>query len=143
MQAYLIKEQFTDTAVPAAARAFRETFEFLKNAIESESYPPAVADVVGDPQSKPIERLMQMAAVPHASMDQVNQGRRADIRASGAATGAEVFIQQKRIELSGAIASQKQADELIAMISALKPMLLKDDDELHPSNTARTPLKPE
>lgn len=124
LEAFLIKEGFTDAAIPSAIRAFQETFSWVENAIGSESHRATSVEPVDSQSNQQVERSKPMGTAQHVSSLGMNPGRVADMRASG----AEVSIQQKVISLGGSIDSRKQADELIDMLSALKHILKDGDD---------------
>lgn len=134
LYSFLVREGFTDTAIPAAARAFLETSEFLENAIGRGSSSVIPPKVVESQSTQQIERTNQMGQTATSG---INPGRHAEIHLSTdeKARGAEVFFRQKRIQLGGVISSREQADELIEAITALKPML-KDDDNVDPRRSS-------
>lgn len=136
LKAFFIKERFTDAAIPAAIRAFRETFEFLRNAIESESYWDREGEVVESQTNQQVENPTPMLKFQQTPVSSVNAGRLAEIKSQrGHSDGAEILFLQRRIQLGGAISNRKQAEELIATLNALKPML-KDGDEAEMDPTA-------
>jgi len=126
MGSILVREGFTDTAIPAAAKAFLETSEFLENAIGRGSSSVVPPKVVESQSTQQVERTNQMGQTAAAG---INPGRNAEFQHSSGdnARGAEVFFRQKRIQLGGVISSREQADELIEAIKALKPMLKEGD----------------
>lgn len=124
LQSFLIKQDFTHSAIPAAVRAFHETYSYLENAIESDSNslrPVAVAE------SQTNQRVEEDAKMHHSRPPENPRG--AEKSPSGisrempAITGADVSFSQKKIWLGGVITNQVEADELIATINALRPML--------------------
>ncbi|MCO5064166.1 MAG: hypothetical protein M9924_07075 [Rhizobiaceae bacterium] len=119
LEAFLIRQGFTHTAIPAASRAFLDTFLFLENAIGSESYSQAAPAVLESQINQQLERTPHMNATPLPPP-------RADRLQGNPDQGPqpyEVSIRQKMLWLSGTIRDQAEADDVIAVINGLKSML--------------------
>lgn len=133
LEAFLVREGFSGGAIQLAIRAYRETFLFLKNAIENSSNSQPETNVVESQLSQQVEnpktmgRTTQTAAV--ADKQDRGVGNRSDHLGSRA-EGASIHFHNKRILLSGGISTQWQAEELIATISALMPLLKANGDEV-------------
>lgn len=122
LQAYLIRQGFTHSALPPATRAFLETFLFLENTIGSESYSRPQETVIESQTNQRVERDQPMSSVsqtPHP----LGVLRGAPGKPLLPIEGFDVRIWQKTIWLAGTVRNRSEADELIATINALKMML--------------------
>lgn len=124
LESFFVKEGFTDTAIPAAINAYQETFSFLRNAIERESYGSDVDHAVKSPLNQIVEgesAMQHQAQTPtpenNLAQDQGNP------KFTKAEEGPEIHFAQKRIWLGGVISTRLEAQELINTITALMPML--------------------
>lgn len=121
LEAYLIRQGFTHTAIPSATKAFLQTFLFLENATGSESYSLMRVEPVESQQDQLVERSSAMPArlqsVEHVTIPSVS------VRYAASSEGYEIRFSQKKIWIGGNVRDQAEADELIAAISALKAML--------------------
>jgi hypothetical protein len=124
LEAFLIRQGFTHTAIAPAKRAFFETFLFLENAIGSDSYlqgPPAVIE------SQPNQQVERDNPMAHfkltAPANPVSAGNLPESR------GPVVQMAQRKIVLGGIISTRAEAEELITMINGLKAML-KDEEAI-------------
>lgn len=122
LESYLIRQGFTHTAIPAATRAYRETFLFLENAIGSGSYSEQREPVVESQPNQLVERSLPM----NASMQSPRRVDSLPTQAGNApqpTEGYDVRIWQKTIYLGGTVRTRNEADELIETINALKMVL--------------------
>lgn len=124
LEAFLIKTGFTHTAIPAAVRAFRETYSYLENAIVSESNSPALQRV---PESSSDQRLDEAATMDRSMLTAPAVASPQPVAGKAPATtqsvGPDVRLVNKQIHLAGILDTQADADDLIATITALKAML--------------------
>lgn len=132
LHSFFVKEGFTDTAIPSAIRAFQETFASVENANESESYFHAPRGVEESQPNPKVEEHEAMSAAMHsdarAGSPNAASGRPNAMPIS-APEGPQFQWVQKRIWLGGVISDQAEAEELIAFINAVKPMLKQDDED--------------
>lgn len=122
LESFLIRQGFTHTAIPSATRAFLDTFLFLENAIGSESYSQAALAVVESQPNQQVERNLPMTIATQTARPVNNPALNTGTQVE-ASEGYDVRIHQKRIWLAGTIRDRAEAEELIATINALKPML--------------------
>jgi len=122
LESYLIRQGFTHTAVGPATRAYRETFLFIENAIGSESYPARRGDMIESQSNQPTEGVQPMYQPPLPTQRSAPPAMLSG-NSVPAVDGYEVRLAQKAIWLSGVVRTQTDADDLIAAINALKPML--------------------
>lgn len=125
LESFLVKLGFTNTAIPSAIRAYRETFEFLENAIENESY---WGDGKSDLESQSNQNLggdSNMIVQPQ-TLASANQ-QLPDAGKPVIENGPSLHFAQKKIWLGGVIGTKKEAQDFIETINALMPMLLDDD----------------
>ena len=137
LQSYLIRQGFTHTAVSPATRAFLETFLFLENAIGSESHSLLRDGVIDSQQDQRVEKGLSMnmaAQTPTGAQNLSWPGGKP--QPSPQSQGFDVRINQKTLWLAGTVHSQAEADDLIATITALRPML-------HPSVVQQVADAPE
>jgi hypothetical protein len=129
LEAFLIREGFTDTAIQPAIKAFRETFLFLEKETESGSYSQPEADVVESQPDQTVERPQNMArplqtSTPFSTPDRGQENR--PMPPVAHPEGATIHFHNKSIVLGGRVSTRAQAEELIATINALI-FLLNDD----------------
>lgn len=137
LQSFLIKQDFTHSAIPAAVRAFQETYSYLEDATESESNSLRAVSVS---ESQINQRVEEDTMMQHSRPPEIPRAIEKSFggisRETPAITGADVSFAQKRIWLGGVITNQAEADELIATINALKPMLQKQAAEVKPEDAS-------
>ncbi|MCZ3375883.1 hypothetical protein [Rhizobium sp. AG207R] len=127
LQSFLIKQDFTHAAIPAAVRAFQETFSYLENKIESDSNSlrqPTVEESVVNQRVEESSKVQDLT--PSETSRAAEKPILGNSREMPLVTGADISFSQKKIWLGGVITNQVEADELIATINALKPMLQKE-----------------
>lgn len=122
LRSYLVKEGFTNTAIPAAIKAYNETFEFLENEVEDERTSPAPSERLESSANQPLMESSTMQAPT-----QISRPSDATHLALTPGQGASIQFANKMIALGGVISTPDEADELIATLTALKPMLRKAD----------------
>lgn len=122
IEAFLIRQGYTHAAVRPATRAYLETFLFLENATGSESYSQRGDPVVESQSNQLVERNLPMTIAAQTARP-VNNPAPATGTQVETTEGYDVRIHQKRIWLAGTIRDRAEAEELIATINALKPML--------------------
>jgi hypothetical protein len=126
LESFLVKQGFTFAAIPAAVRAFQETYSYLENAIEDERNSTPTQDVQ---ESTPYQHVDEAKTMQHFKQAQPVQAQPVQNHtfygggAAGAESGPSVSFSQKKIWLGGVISNQEEAEELIATLTALKPML--------------------
>lgn len=120
LKAFLVKEGFTNAAIPAAIKAFQETFLFLEN--EGGYERNLIAD------NSPLESTENQQVVDFPMYQNSNTKPQSQnfLEVAGG-VGASIQFANKRIALSGVIETREQADELIATINALKNMLRSEE----------------
>jgi len=122
LEAFLIRQGFTYTAIPPATRAFRETFLFLENEIGSESYQQERAPVIQSQPNQQVDKHAPMTASHHAPFTHAHGGGKPT--SDG---GPDLRFAQRKIWLSGVITTRAEAEEFIATINALKAMLKAEE----------------
>ena len=121
LRSYLVRENFTDAAIPSALRAYRETYQYLERLHAADSY--EINDEKDDEQpsiqrdnSDDMERSRDLP---------VSSSERSSIRKPVSAIEKPEFRwSDGKIWLDGGvITNQDEADAVIAFINAVKPML--------------------
>lgn len=126
LRAYLLKEEFTDAAIPAAARAYLSSYEWLQQTGACDSHgrwnglkvvpsrkgtdevpgpPPEVLHVrhYGAPESREVAKIEQPPLIdPNGPVYTFGGGK---------------------VVLAGTVLNQTQADQVIAFMTAIRPML--------------------
>lgn len=131
IEAFLIRQGYTHTAVRPATRAFLETFLFLENTIGNEGHSQSAPETIEAQQDQQVERRPQGSSASQTFL-------RAEVlppsvgKAADQSQGYDVRIHHKRLFLAGTVEHQAEADELIATILALKPMLRAPPTALPP-----------
>jgi hypothetical protein len=122
LQAYLIRQGFTRTAVSPASRAFLETFRFLENEIGSGSYSDQREAVIESQLNQSVERSTPMS-VTVQTPQRIDSPAGVTGKPAPPVEGYDVRIWQKTIFLAGTVRTRSEAEELIATLNALKGML--------------------
>jgi hypothetical protein len=123
LHSFLVREEYTDAAIPAAIRAFHQTWEFLENAIEKGSHVPPPPNVVESQSKQSVEGNSTMAGGQVTGAGDAIPGRGAEIIKASAAGGADLRFVKKVILLGGSLGNRAQVDEAIATLQALRPMV--------------------
>jgi len=116
LRSYFVREEFTDSAIPSAVRAYMETYEFLENATgyESHSHPSQLAqESVPD---QPVKRTPTMQT-------QQNTGGQSSMPADFKAPQMHLDWGNKRAWVSGHFATKAAAQELIDFANAVMATL--------------------
>lgn len=124
LESFLVKQGFTYSAIPAAIRAYNETFSYLEEAIEYESTSPAASQVTESQPNQSFggnENMKHIGQTPEAQAKLTPSNKK--FAGGEVQSGATVSFAQKRIWLGGVITNQSEADELIETVMALRPML--------------------
>lgn len=130
LEAFFIKLGFTDTAIPSAVRAFRETFEYLENLIEKESYIQPNGDQKNNQYNHNVEDIKLIEHNQQTPLGADNPNRFSGQGESAAReSGPEIRLVDKKIWLGGVIRNRTEAEDLVASINALKPMLKDNNAE--------------
>jgi hypothetical protein len=132
LEAFLVREGYTDTAIQPAIRAFRETFLFLENAIERGRNSQLEADVIESQPEQQVDKLQSMARPMQTQMAAAKPDRGLENRPDRDAPpeGASINFHNRNIILiGGRISTRSQAKELISAITALMPLLKENSEE--------------
>lgn len=130
LESFLIRQGFTHTAIPAATRAFLDTFLFLENAIGSESYSQAVPMVIESQPNQQFERSPQMN-VPQLSPPRTE---RPQYQHEQGPKPFGVQIKQDMLWLEGVIRNRAEAERVIKAINGLKEMLPDETPDSAPAS---------
>ena len=118
LEAFLVKQDFTHTAIPAAIKAFKETFSYLENVTENESNGSKDIDRVESHENQELNERHKMRSSTTTELS----------RKSGEvsiATLDQYYFDpaKKKIRLGAWISSKEEANEAISYIQALKEFL--------------------
>lgn len=129
LESFLIKEGFSDTAVPSAIRAFQDTTLYVENTIESESHLQLRSGVEESEPNQEVERGSPMHAAQHTQKTPIEAGRSAGFRSTHGDVEKPIYqVFDNKIWLGGVVANQKEAKELVTFINAMMPLLRSSDD---------------
>ena len=122
LKSFLLKEGFTDAAIPPAARAYLESYEYLQHLEVCDSHGVWLEKHVSSQQLQQIEEIsvpssqnsfIHTAATPAVYIPKVPQST--DSPAYAFSGG--------RVDLGGAVISKSQAAEVIQFMNAVMPLL--------------------
>lgn len=124
LHSFLVREGFTDTAIPAAARAFLETSEFLKNAIGKGSSSVASPGVVDSASTPHVERNDPMAH-PSTPSAKIDQGASAPPMIPTSLNSTKPIFDFESVAINTRIDNQEDLAELLLRLEQIKSMLPK------------------
>ncbi|MDX2264003.1 MAG: hypothetical protein NW215_03420 [Hyphomicrobiales bacterium] len=124
LRSYFVREEFTDAAIPSAIKAYMETYQFMEDANVSGSHSQPPASDLEISSDQPLKRGDEMRFSTHhensrGAYERVNASHQEEMDESR--YSFDPF--RKRVKLGAWISSQREADEAISYISALKAML--------------------
>lgn len=122
LRSLLLKEGFTDAAIPSAVRAFMKSYEFLQDANVCDGHGRWLSDAPDSPEHKAIEEI-PVSTTQRESVDTARQTSRDPRENFQESDSPTFFFDGKRIDLGGSVLDQEQAEKVVQYINAIKMML--------------------
>lgn len=142
LRSFFVKEGFTNTAIPAAIKAFQETFSYLENTIEYGSHSDDADDVIESQPNQQVEGVSTMHVQTKAASRSSNQPViHSNPIPQASPTGPEYHFIDKKIWLGGVVMTKADAEDVITYLTAVKPMLA--DAEVKPVETGDDVSEPD
>ncbi len=127
LHSYFIKEGFTDSAIPAAIRAFQETASFVENAIENDSHSHGGQEQALLAPNQLVEAADKMQRGSQAKGG--GAGVPPELPSPSAKKMPDYRFFDDEIWLSGVVTNRQQAKKVVEFINAVMPLLKSEDDD--------------
>lgn len=120
LRAYLLKSGFTDAAIPPAARTYLESYQYLQDAIVSDSHGTEASNRSESVSSQVVGAQEEMK---HVSLPQTNAPSLVEQSPPEGLPKMPVGMQEDGIRVNTLIGSSDEAERIIGLINALMPFI--------------------